>query len=66
MELKATELPGVTQEKIRLLCEKQSSSITLQDDFGLYIPPSATRTQHSHNTFDLTGAVNDFVASNFG
>ena len=56
------EIPAAIQEKIRLLCVKQASDVSLQDDYGLYIPPSATLTQYSKSTFDLTGAVNDFIA----
>ncbi len=55
------ELPAHIQEKIRLLCVKQASDVSLQDDYGLYIPPSATLTQYSKSSFDLTGAVNDFI-----
>ncbi len=55
------ELPVHIQDKIRLLCVKQASDVSLQDDYGLYIPPSATLTQYAKSTFDLTGAVNDFI-----
>ncbi len=51
-------------DKIRLLCKKQSGDESLQDDFGLYIPPCGTRTQFSSTTFDLTAEVNDFIESN--
>lgn len=62
MELKQTPSQDITQ-KIHQLCTKQTSSVSLQDDFGLYIPPSAKLTPHAKNTFDLSGAINDFIDS---
>ena len=61
MEERLNELSGDIQEKLRLICKKQASDVSLQDDYGLYIPPSATLTQYAKSAFDLTGAVNDFI-----
>lgn len=52
------------KEKIKGLCQKQSHDEALQDNFGLYIPPCATRNQYSNATFDLTAEINDFIDSN--
>lgn len=60
MELKSS-FAEETQEKIRQLCLKQASGASLQDDFGLYIPPSARLAQYSSSSFDLTSSINDFI-----
>lgn len=52
------------QKKIQALCDNQVAEVLKDEDAAFYIPPNGALTQHAQQTFDLTGAVEDFFQSN--
>ena len=63
MESTAKTVSDIFSEKIKRLCSSQASSEALQDEYGLFVPPSGSFSQFSQHTFDLTGAVEEFLES---